>query len=97
MKIYEYNGKEYLTEKDFFSQEGIAIKTREINGTGTVYSLTTVHVPPTEFQNEAPYTLAVIQLQDANIKLTARVKSNVEIGNQVQFDTYENGIYYFIS
>lgn len=92
MKIYEQNGKTFLYDETSNSTD---IFTREIASTGTVYSITKVFVPPTEFQHESPYSIGIIQLDEANLKITARIKDGVKIGTKVELDAFENGIYYF--
>ena len=93
MKIYEQYGRPYLY--DHTSHATYDEVTREIADTGTVYSLTKVFVPPTEFAHEAPYCIGIIQLDEANLKITARIKDGTEIGSRVKLDAVENGVYYF--
>lgn len=59
--------------------------------TGTVVSYTAVHTPPPAFTDEAPYTLAIVEL-DSGARLTGRVDAPyeaVEIGAPVRLTVRE--------
>ncbi|MDE2059288.1 MAG: OB-fold domain-containing protein [candidate division NC10 bacterium] len=43
-----------------------------LSGRGTLTSFTTIRVPPTAFQGQEPYTVAVIDL-DEGLRVTARL------------------------
>ncbi len=57
-------------------------------GLGEVYSFTTIHVAPEAFKNQAPYEIALIQLEEG-AKVTARMKNPQNtvftIGSKVRF------------
>jgi hypothetical protein len=64
----------------YFPMRNICVKCRrkgkivehKFSGKGQVYSYTLVNVPPSGFEIEAPYVLAIVQL-DEGPKLTAQV------------------------
>jgi hypothetical protein len=56
---------------------------------GTVYSFTTVQEPPTEFAEQAPYVVALINLDDGPM-ITAQLTDldgPIEIGERVEMVT----------
>lgn len=59
----------------------------KFKGTGTVYSYTIVYSPPHGFELQAPYVLAMVQL-DEGPRLTAQIvdctPEDVEIGTKVE-------------
>ena len=59
----------------------------QYSGKGTVYSFTEVSAPPKGFEDQVPYILAVIEL-DEGAKLTAQIvdahKDDVKIGSKVE-------------
>lgn len=68
-------------------------------GLGIVYTETVVHSAPEAFLAEAPYQLAIIDL-DAGGRLTARVLAateaeRVRIGDRVEFAEFRNQIPYY--
>lgn len=68
-------------------------------GPGTVYTETVVHSAPEAFLAEAPYQLAIIDL-DAGGRLTARIVAateaeRVRIGDRVQFAEFRSQIPYY--
>lgn len=68
-------------------------------GPGIVYTETVVHSAPEAFLAEAPYQLAIIDL-DAGGRLTARVLAateaeRVRIGDRVEFAEFRNQIPYY--
>ena len=65
--------------------------------TGTVYTETVVHSAPEQFVNEAPYQLAIVDLDDRSGRVTARITPNarVAIGDRVEFDHDRDGIKFF--
>ncbi|NMD71210.1 OB-fold domain-containing protein [Bacillus sp. DNRA2] len=95
MMIYEYKNKNYLIRPFTGEFENQEVREREISGEGIVYSVTTIYVPPAEFAQESPYTVAIIQLNDAALKVTARMAEPVQIGDTVHFTKFENGAFYF--
>jgi hypothetical protein len=63
--------------------------------TGNVYTETTIYSPPEAFAAEAPYQLAIIEL-DSGARLTARVHGDpVRIGDPVVLDEVRNSIHFF--
>ena len=67
----------------------------EVSSDGTVYSFTDIHIAPAEFAGIVPYTIALVQLDEANVKVTARVNEPVQIGEKVAFDHLEKGAYLY--
>lgn len=64
-------------------------------GAGTVYTETLIHAAPEQFVKDAPYQLTIVTL-DAGGRLTARIDGGrVQIGDQVQFAEYRDGIPFF--
>ena len=59
-------------------------ETVELPTTGTVYTVTTVHVAPVPFDGEGPYDVALVDAGDA--RLMAHVGEAVEIGDEVELD-----------
>lgn len=58
------------------------LRTVELPETGTVYSVTTIHVPPEGF--EGPYNIGLVAV--GNARVTARIDSAVTIEDTVVFD-----------
>lgn len=67
----------------------------EVPSTGTVYSFTDIHVAPSEFADIAPYTVALVQLDEAKGKVTVRVNEPVQIGDKVELENVEKGAYLY--
>lgn len=64
-------------------------------GPGTVYTETIVHSAPEQFVADAPYQLAIVQL-DAGGRLTARlVGERAAIGDRVEFAEERSGIPFY--
>lgn len=62
---------------------------------GTVYTDTVIFSAPEAFVSEAPYQIAIIDLDEGG-RLTARVAGdNVSIGDRVEFLELRNGIPFF--
>jgi len=62
----------------------------KFSGQGTVYSHTTVHNPPEGYQEMAPYTVALVKLQEGPLitaQLTDVSSEDVEIGMPVEMVT----------
>ncbi len=59
----------------------------DLKGTGTVVSYTVVRVPPEGFENEAPYNLAIVEL-DEGPRITGQITDSkpgeVGIGDRVE-------------
>jgi uncharacterized OB-fold protein len=66
---------------------------------GVVYTETIVHSPPEQFAANAPYQLAIIDL-DTGGRLTVRVlgkdtPDRVQIGDRVAFVEEQDGVAYY--
>jgi uncharacterized OB-fold protein len=66
---------------------------------GVVYTETVVHAPPPQYAADAPYQLAMIDLQSGE-RLTARIlaggtNDRVGIGDRVEFVEERDGVSYF--
>lgn len=62
---------------------------------GTVYTDTVIFSAPEAFIKDAPYQIAIIDLEDGG-RLTARIDGdNVSIGDHVDFVEFRNGIPFF--
>ena len=67
----------------------------DVSSIGTVYSFTDIYVAPAEFAHIAPYTVALIQLDEAPVKVTARMDSEVQIGDTVKLKELEEGAFIY--
>lgn len=67
----------------------------EISSKGIVYSFTEVHIAPAEFADIAPYNVVLVQLNDAQVKVTTRILEPIQIGDAVELDAIENGAYVY--
>lgn len=63
-------------------------------GDGVVYTETIVHAAPEQYAADAPYQLAIVEL-DSGGRLTARVLDRVGIGDRVRFAEERNGVAYY--
>jgi hypothetical protein len=66
---------------------------------GVVYTETIVHSPPEQYAADAPYQLAIVEL-DAGARLTARIigktpEERAHIGDRVTFVEDRNGVVYY--
>lgn len=62
---------------------------QEISGKGVVYSFTTLHDVPIEFDDQAPYVMALVKLDEGNM-VTAQLTDldgEVSIGDRVEMVT----------
>lgn len=82
--------KEYYCPK-CRSQEFSSITVSDV---GTVYSYTTIHTPPPEFADFAPYHVVLIQMTD-NLKVTGLMMERVEIGDNVAFQQVKDKAFMF--
>jgi uncharacterized OB-fold protein len=67
-----------------------ARNTRTLSGKGEVYSFTVVHDPPTGYESQAPYTIALVKLAEGPLvtaQLTDVDSSSVQIGMPVEMVT----------
>jgi hypothetical protein len=65
-------------------------ETFAFNGRGEVYSFTTIYEAPTGFDETAPYTVALVKLEDGPLvtaQLTDFGETSVEIGQPVEMVT----------
>jgi hypothetical protein len=67
-----------------------------VSGKGKLVSFTVIHIAPEEFQEEAPYFVAIIELEEGT-RITTRLKGfdpmapeNVKLGTSLVLD-YEDG------
>ena len=64
-------------------------------GSGTVYTETVVWSPPEAYVNDAPYQLAIVELQ-AGRRITGRIDGErVQIGDAVSFTEFRNNVPFF--
>jgi len=64
-------------------------------GSGTVYTETVVWSAPEAYVNDAPYQLAIIEL-DGGRRLTGRIEGDrVQIGDKVAFAEFRNNVPFF--
>jgi uncharacterized OB-fold protein len=66
---------------------------------GVVYTETIVHAAPEQYAPDAPYQLAIIEMEDGK-RITARVlgktlEERVHIGDRVQFVRENAGVSYY--
>ena len=64
-------------------------------GAGTVYTETVVYSAPEAYVNDAPYQLAIVQLENGR-RLTGRIEGDrAAIGDRVNFVEFRNNVPYF--
>jgi uncharacterized OB-fold protein len=64
-------------------------------GSGVVYTETVVYSPPEAYINDAPYQLAIIQLESGR-RLTSRIDGErATIGDRVRFAEFRNSVPFF--
>jgi uncharacterized OB-fold protein len=61
---------------------------------GVIYTETIVHAAPEQYAADAPYQLAIIEL-DGGGRITARVLNRAQIGERVTFVEERDGIAYY--
>jgi len=61
---------------------------------GAVYTETIVHTAPEQYAADAPYQLAIIEL-DGGGRITARVLDRARIGERVTFVEERDGVAYY--
>jgi len=71
-------------------------KWTEVSGKGTLVSFTVIHIAPDEFQNEAPYIIGLVEL-DEGTRITARLlgwdpnkPEEIEVGTKLILDYEES-------
>jgi uncharacterized OB-fold protein len=66
---------------------------------GIVYTETVVHAAPTRFLADAPYQLAIVDLDDGaghTVRVTVRILGErVRIGDRVEFAEDRDGVSFF--
>ncbi len=62
---------------------------------GVVYTETIVHAAPEQFAADAPYQLAIIDLDNNGGRITARILDRAQIGDRVHFVEERNGVSYY--
>jgi uncharacterized OB-fold protein len=66
---------------------------------GIVYTETVVHAAPSRFLADAPYQLAIVDLEDGaghTVRVTVRILGErVRIGDQVEFAEDRDGVAFF--
>ena len=92
-------GRMYIPPRVFCSEcENEELGAVRLKGEGEVYSYTTIRVPPLGFEEQAPFDLLLVRLEEG-INVTARVtkgkNEGLTVGDKVVFDKKENGIFYF--
>lgn len=64
-------------------------------GPGTVYTETVVYSPPEAYVNDAPYQLAIVQLESGR-RVTGRIHGErAAIGERVEFLEFRNSVPFF--
>jgi uncharacterized OB-fold protein len=61
---------------------------------GVVYTETVVHAAPEQYAADAPYQLAIIEL-DGGGRVTGRILDRARIGERVRFVEERNGVGYY--
>jgi uncharacterized OB-fold protein len=62
---------------------------------GTVYTETIVHAAPEQYAADAPYQLAIIDLDNGAGRITARILERAQIGERVRFIEERDGVAYY--
>ena len=76
---------------------GSRLVRQEVEGRGRLVSWTVIRRPPTKFRAEAPYAIAVVDL-DAGVRMTGRlgaVPDDLEPGATVVLAETRNGVHVF--
>ncbi|TWT02437.1 Zn-ribbon domain-containing OB-fold protein [Planomicrobium sp. CPCC 101079] len=96
MKIYSCCGTDSITKKHACPTcRESKHEEKEVSDKGTVYSYTKIHIAPAEFADIAPYNVVLVDLDEANAKVTARIQEDVEIGDAVKLSRVEKGAYVY--
>lgn len=97
MKVYSCCGHETVVKRHYCPTCGSdQIEQREVSNDGTIYSYTTIHVPPVEFEHLAPYSVVLVQLERTSAKVTGRMTEQVTIGDAVRFLELKDGAYLYM-
>ena len=96
MKIYSCCGKDSISKKYYCPDCGESeFEEKEVSDDGRIYSYTKIHIAPAEFSDITPYNVILVDLDEANAKVTARIEEEVEIGDKVTLDRLENKAYIY--
>lgn len=71
------------------------LEMKTVSSKGSVYSFTDIHIAPAEFAHLAPYTVAIVQLDDSPVKVTVRMDEQVEIGQSVDLKEEDQGAFIY--
>jgi uncharacterized OB-fold protein len=63
-------------------------------GDGVVYTETIVHAAPEQYAADAPYQLAIVELDEGG-RVTARILDRAQIGGRVRFVEERDGVAYY--
>ncbi|MER3447078.1 MAG: transcriptional regulator [Candidatus Dadabacteria bacterium] len=74
----------------------------EVHGKGKIYTYSTVYIPLATLEKEAPYTLAIVEIE-CGCKITGRVimpsekssQDKLSIGAPVEVAEVRDGVYFF--
>ncbi len=70
----------------------------KITGEGEIYTHTTIRVAPEAYRDEAPYDIAIVEL-NPELRITARiiteVPGSIHIGDKVKFQRVDGRGYWF--
>ncbi len=61
---------------------------------GVVYTETVVHLAPEQYAADAPYQLAIIDLDNGG-RITARILGRAQVGDRVRFVEDRDGVSYY--
>lgn len=61
---------------------------------GVVYTETIVHAAPEQYAADAPYQLAIIEMNQGG-RITGRILDRAQIGERVRFVEERNGVAYY--
>ena len=78
---------------------GTDLEETALSGNGRVATYTIIRIPPAGFEKQAPYTVAVIEL-DERLKVPARiandpVSNDIKLFTPARFVERKDGIYWF--
>jgi len=60
--------------------------------TGIVYSETVIFLAPADFVNEAPYQIAIVDLDNGKRETGRMIEDRVSIGDRVTLCEHRNGV-----
>jgi uncharacterized OB-fold protein len=62
---------------------------------GIVYTETTVYIPPEHYTQQAPYQIAIIDLEEGGRRTVRITGGEAHIGDRVQFVEQTGGVAYY--